>query len=121
MAYVANRNPRSGSNFLTACIMPIFPSDIRSDKGNPYPRYPMAIFATNRKWLVTSLCAASTSSRSDHDFASMYSSSFSSIGNERMRDRYLDKFPSGVNAGISAFFVMCLPLFLWQISLPYYI
>ena len=35
IAYVASLKPLSGSNFLTACIKPMFPSDINSPTGRP--------------------------------------------------------------------------------------
>ena len=35
MAYVARRNPLSGSNFLTACIRPTLPSEMTSATGRP--------------------------------------------------------------------------------------
>ena len=37
IAYVASLKPLSGSNFFTACISPMFPSEINSLTGNPYP------------------------------------------------------------------------------------
>ena len=46
---LANLKPFSGSNFFTACIKPILPSEIISLTGKPYPLYPIAIFATNLK------------------------------------------------------------------------
>jgi hypothetical protein len=95
MAYVASRNPRSGSNRCTACMMPTLPSEISSPTGRPYPRYPMAIFATSRRCDVTSLCAASTSLWSRQRLESESSSSAESMGNLRISWRYREKLPAG--------------------------
>src|SRR5215207_1682574 len=48
----------------------------------------MAILATRRRWLVTSLCAASRSPCSRQRLASRYSSCRSSIGNRWISTRY---------------------------------
>src|SRR6185312_4892291 len=55
----------------------------------------MAIFATRRRWEVTSLCAASISSWSRHRLESESSSSGDSIGNLRISWRYRERLPSG--------------------------
>src|SRR5438046_251614 len=55
----------------------------------------MAILATRRRWLVTRRWAASGSSCSCQRLASMNSSSFASIGNLRISDRYRLRPPSG--------------------------
>src|SRR5689334_16084303 len=56
----------------------------------------MAILATRRKWLVTSLCAALLSPCSRQRLASMNSSCGSSRGNLRISWRYRLRLPSGV-------------------------
>src|SRR3954469_17606303 len=55
----------------------------------------MAILATRRRWLVTRRWAASGSSCSCQRLASMNSSSFASMGNLRISDRYRLRPPSG--------------------------
>src|SRR5262245_48428533 len=62
----------------------------------------MAILATRRRWLVTSLCAASRSSCSRQRLASMYSSCGSSIGNLRISERYRESPDSAVRIGSAA-------------------
>src|SRR6187455_2950654 len=62
----------------------------------------MAILATRRRWLVTSLCAASRSPCSRQLLASMYSCCGSNIGNRRISSRYRDRPPSAVIIGIAA-------------------
>src|SRR5262245_13029430 len=69
----------------------------------------MAILATSRKWLVTSLCAASRSPCSRQRFASMYSSSGSSIGNRRISSRYLVRPVSPERTGKAAVWAMTAP------------
>src|SRR6185437_6417693 len=55
----------------------------------------MAIFATRRKWEVTSLCAASISCWSRHRWESDSSFSGVSIGNFLISWRYRVRLPSG--------------------------
>ena len=55
----------------------------------------MAIFATSRRWLVTSVCAACSSPWSAHRFANAYSSSAPNIGNLRIFCKYRAKLRSG--------------------------
>src|SRR3954471_12116467 len=55
----------------------------------------MAIFATRRRWEVTSLWAASISWLSRQRWASDSSSSGVSIGNLRISWRYRERLPSG--------------------------
>src|SRR5580704_9533896 len=73
----------------------------------------MAIFATRRKWLVTSRCAASRSPCSRQRLASMYSSCASSMGNRRILWRYRLRPDSAVSIGETAVWAMtmspCLP------------
>src|SRR6202790_5818164 len=59
----------------------------------------MAILATSRRWLVTSLCAASRSSFSAQRLASMYSCWGSSIGNLRISARYRERPDSPLRTG----------------------
>src|ERR1700751_724733 len=69
----------------------------------------MAILATSRRWLVTSLCAASGSSCCCQRLASMNSSSFASMGNFRISERYRLRPPSG-DITASVFAAMDYPL-----------
>src|SRR5262249_11510236 len=69
----------------------------------------MAILATSRKWLVTSLCAASRSPCSRQRLASMNSSCGSSIGNRRISSRYRVRPVSPDKMGSAAVWAMTAP------------
>src|SRR3954466_7976167 len=71
----------------------------------------MAILATRRRWLVTRRWAASGSSCSCQRLASMNSSSFASMGNLRISDRYRLRPPSG-DMTLRALAAIDSPLFL---------
>src|SRR5215475_11905587 len=73
----------------------------------------MAILATKRKWLVTSLCAATRSPCSRQRLASIYSSCGSSIGNRRISSRYRDKPDSAVMIGRVADWAIIAPSLCW--------
>src|SRR5215467_13681744 len=69
----------------------------------------MAILATRRRWLVTSLWAATRSPCSRQRLASIYSSCGSSIGNRRISSRYRDRPDSAVMIGKVAAWAMTAP------------
>src|SRR5919112_1556857 len=76
----------------------------------------MAILATRRRWLVTSRCAASESSCSFQRFASMYSSSGSSIGNLRISWRYRVRLPSPEMDGTDSVAIRVVVLRSYRVS-----
>src|SRR5581483_8112419 len=69
----------------------------------------MAILATRRKWLVTSLCAASRSLCSRQRLASMNSSCGSSIGNRLISSRYRESPVSPDKMGSAAVWAILAP------------
>src|SRR5262249_7143714 len=69
----------------------------------------IAILATRRRWLVTSLCAASRSPCSRQLLASMYSSCGSNIGNRRISSKYRDRPVSADRIGKAAARAMVAP------------
>src|SRR5208282_5988917 len=73
----------------------------------------LPILATSRKWLVTSLWAASLSPCSRQLLASMYSSWGSNIGNRRISSRYLVRPVSPDRTGKAAVWAMTSALSLF--------